>query len=226
MGQAISQVLPFAIGIAISPVPIIAVILVLFTPRAKVNGLAFLAGWSGGLTILTVIVYAVASGAGVSDSDSSASDTSHTIKLVLGIVLILLAARDWRKRPAPGQEAPAPKWMAALDSFTPVKATGMAALLSSVNPKNLALAIGAATSLAQLGTSGTDVTVAIIVFVLLASVTIAGPVIVFLAGGDRAASVLDGWKAWLSANNAAVMAVLFLVFGVVLFSQGLQGLTA
>jgi threonine/homoserine/homoserine lactone efflux protein len=225
MGQAISQVLPFAIGIAISPVPIIAVILVLFTPRAKVNGLAFLAGWSGGLTILTVIVYAVASSAGVSDSDSSASDTSHTIKLVLGIVLILLAARDWRKRPAPGQEAPAPKWMAALDSFTPVKAAGMAALLSSVNPKNLALAIGAATSLAQLGTSGPDVTVAIIVFVLLASVTIAGPVIVFLAGGDRAASVLDGWKAWLSANNAAVMAVLFLVFGVVLFSEGLGTLS-
>jgi hypothetical protein len=31
---------------------------------------------------------------------------------------------------------------------------------------------------------------------------------------------------WLSAHNGAVMAVLFLVFGVVLFSEGLRGLTA
>jgi hypothetical protein len=44
-------------------------------------------------------------------------------------------------------------------------------------------------------------------------------------GGDRATATLDGWKSWLSANNAAVMAVLFFVFGVVLLSQGLGLLT-
>jgi hypothetical protein len=38
-------VLPFAVRVAISPVPIIAVILVLFSARARVNGPAFLAGW-------------------------------------------------------------------------------------------------------------------------------------------------------------------------------------
>ena len=48
------------------------------------------------------------------------------------------------------------------------------------------------------------------------------PVVVYLAGGDRASGVLDGWKTWLSTNNTAMMAVLFLVFGVVLFSQGLR----
>ena len=49
MGQGISEVLPFAIGIAISPVPIIAVILILFSTRARVNGPAFLLGWVVGI---------------------------------------------------------------------------------------------------------------------------------------------------------------------------------
>jgi Sap, sulfolipid-1-addressing protein len=51
------------------------------------------------------------------------------------------------------------------------------------------------------------------------------PVVLYLFGGDRAAAQLDGWKAWLSANNASVMAVLFLVFGAVLVGQGIKGLT-
>jgi len=60
----------------------------------------------------------------------------------------------------------------------------------------------------------------------VASASIAVPVVFYLVGGERAAAVLDGWKTWLTAHNGAVMAVLFLVFGVVLFSEGLRGLTA
>ncbi len=37
MGQGISAVLTFAIGVAISPVPIIAVILMLFSRRAEAS---------------------------------------------------------------------------------------------------------------------------------------------------------------------------------------------
>ncbi len=45
MGQAIGDLLPAAIGVAISPVPIIAIILMLGTPKARSNGPAFAAGW-------------------------------------------------------------------------------------------------------------------------------------------------------------------------------------
>jgi threonine/homoserine/homoserine lactone efflux protein len=116
--------------------------------------------------------------------------------------------------------------MASIDSLTPVKTAGLAVLLSALNPKNLALSLAAGASLAQAGVSGSEAMVGLVVFVLVASASIALPVAFFLLGGDRAADVLDGWKAWLSTHNDAVMAVLFLVFGVVLFSQGLRGLTA
>jgi Sap, sulfolipid-1-addressing protein len=90
----------------------------------------------------------------------------------------------------------------------------------------LSFAIAAGASLAQAGVWGGQAAVGLIVFVVVASLTIAVPVVFCLTGGERATHVLDGWRAWLSEHNTAVMAVLFLVFGAVLFSQGLRGLTA
>jgi hypothetical protein len=224
MGQAIGEVLPFAIGVAISPVPIIAVILVLFSARARVNGPVFLAAWVVGVAVVSVVVYLIADGGDVS-TDDGASDTTNWIKLLLGVLLVVLAVRGGRRAHAATATEP-PKWMASIDSLTPVKTAGLAVLLSALNPKNLALSLAAGASLAQAGVSGSEAMVGLVVFVLVASASIALPVAFFLLGGDRAADVLDGWKAWLSTHNDAVMAVLFLVFGVVLFSQGLRGLTA
>jgi hypothetical protein len=225
VGRAISEVLPFAVGVAISPVPIIAVILVLFSARARANGPAFLAGWVAGLAVVCTVVYSIADAGDVS-TDAGASDATSWVKLALGLVLLLAAARRWRHRPAPGANEPMPRWMAAIDGFTPGRAFAIGAMLSAVNPKNLVLTIGAAANVAQAGVSATDAAVALGVFVVLASLGIAVPVLLSLSGGERVAHVLDGWKAWLSAHNAAVMAVLLLVFGVVLVSQGLRGLTA
>ena len=94
-----------------------------------------------------------------------------------------------------------------------------------MNPKNLILTIGAATGLAQLGLSTADAAVSLIVFVLLASLTIAGPVVYYLLGGERAKKELDGLKSWLNVHNAAVMTVLFLVLGVDLIAKGIPPLT-
>jgi|RhiMetdeSRZDD1v2_1073273.scaffolds.fasta_scaffold471149_1 Sap, sulfolipid-1-addressing protein len=224
MGRAISEVLPFAIGVAISPAGIIAVILVLISARARVNGPVFLLGWVVGVAIVSTIIYLLAD-AGDVGSGGSASDTSYWLKLAVGILLVLLAFRDWRKRPAAGEAVDQPKWMSAIDTLTPVKTGGLAVLLAALNPKNLALSLAAGTSLAQAGASGSEATVGLVVFVVVASVTVAVPVVVYWVGGDRASRVLESWRESISANNAAVMAVLFLVFGVVLFSQGLRGLT-
>ena len=224
MGRAISEVLPFAIGVAISPVSIIAVILVLFSARARVNGPIFAIGWVVGVAVVSVVVYLIADAGDVS-SGGSASDGSYWAKLVGGVLLVLLAFRHWRKRPAPGETPDTPKWMSTIDTLTPFKAGGLAVLLAVANPKNLALSLAAGASLAQAGTSGGEAAVGLIVFVVIASLTEVVPVVFYLTGGERAAHVLDGWRVWLAANNTAIMAVLFLVFGAVLFSQGLRGLT-
>jgi len=220
MGQGISEVLPFAVGIAISPVPIIAIILILFSDRARSNGLSFLAGWVIGLAAVSTVVYLVSDAANAG-SDSTTSDSISWGKVVVGVLLLGLARREFAKRPAPGEPATRPKWMATVESITPVRAFGLAIVLSVVNAKNLALAVGAAAGLGQLGLDTEDAVVALAVFVAVGSLSILFAVVYEFAGGERATKTLDEMKAWLTEHNAAVMAVLFLVFGTVLIAKGI-----
>ena len=116
MTQGISSLLTFAVGVAVSPVPIIAVILMLFSRRARVNGPLFLLGWVLALSVVSGVVYVIADDGGASTS-STASDTILWGKVVLGVVLLLLAVRKWRSRPTPGEAPEMPKWMSTIDSW-------------------------------------------------------------------------------------------------------------
>jgi threonine/homoserine/homoserine lactone efflux protein len=131
---------------------------------------------------------------------------------------------NWRSRPAPGVEPEMPKLRANIDALGPGKALGLGVLLAGLNPKNLMLTAAAGAGLAQLGLSTTDVVVSLIVFVVVVSLTIAGPVVYYLLGGEHAKTERDKTKAWLAVRNSAVMAVLFLVFGVDLIAKGIPPL--
>ena len=96
MGQAIGGIMPLAIAVDISVLSIIAVILMLITPRARSNGPAFVAGWVLGLVVVGSLVLIIANTAGVSSS-SGPSTTAYAIKLTLGVLLLLLAVRQWRR---------------------------------------------------------------------------------------------------------------------------------
>jgi hypothetical protein len=223
MGNVIGDMLPQAIGVAISPVPIIAVILMLFSKRARSNGLAFLAGWVLALAVVGTVVLVLAN-AGKISAGGTPSTVSYLIKLLLGLLFWFLAYRNWQKRPQAGEEPDMPKWMAAIDSFTAGRALGISALLAGVNPKNLGLTLAAALTIAQAGLNGGQSAVALVVFVLIASASVAAPVLYYLVAGESAAKTLEGWKAWLLANNATVMSVLFVVLGAKLLGDGLGGL--
>jgi Na+/H+ antiporter NhaA len=57
---------------------------------------------------------------------------------------------------------------------------------------------------------------------LVAASGVAAPILVTAFLGDRSPNVLDGWRVWLAQNNATVMSILFLIFGVVLIGQGIE----
>jgi threonine/homoserine/homoserine lactone efflux protein len=224
MGAAIGEILPLAIGVAISPVPIIAIVLMLGTPRARSNGLAFALGWLAGLTIVGGALLALASG-NSQENDGGPETWVSIVKLVLGVLFLLLAARTWRSRPKAGQEAAMPKWMQAIDTFTTGRSLVFGVLLSGVNPKNLALTIAAATTIAQTGISGGESAGALIVFILIGSLSILTPVFIYFALGTRAAVILDELKDWMAGHNAAIMTVLLLVFGAKLIGDAVGGLS-
>jgi hypothetical protein len=94
-------------------------------------------------------------------------------------------------------------------------------LIATVNPKNLALTLAAATTIAASGLATGEQIGALAVFILLASLTVAAPVVADLVVGHKADDALSVTKTWLIAHNDAVMAVLFLVFGVKLLGDGI-----
>jgi threonine/homoserine/homoserine lactone efflux protein len=222
MGQVVGDILPLAVGVAVSPVPIIAVILMLFAPRAGGTSACFLIGWVAG--IVAVLVIALLAAGGATGDDSGPSAVVSWLKLVLGAGLLFLAVRQWRSRPAEGEQPTLPKWMAAIDSFTPLKALGLAFLLAGVNPKNLALGVAAGVTIGQAGLAGGQATLAGVVFVVIAVSTVAGPVLAYAVASEQMTGPLDRLKSWLQANNATVMAVLLLVMGASVVGKGLAGL--
>jgi len=155
MGGAIGAVLPLGVGVSLSPIPIIAVVLMLATPRGRVNGPAFLLGWVVGLAVAGAVVLLVSGGAGASYAGAPATWVS-VVKIVLAVVLLALAVRQWRHRPHGEGEAALPAWMRSIDTLGPAKTLGLGFALSALNPKNLLLTVGAAAAIAQTGISTGD----------------------------------------------------------------------
>jgi hypothetical protein len=223
MGEAIGGSLPLAVGIALSPIPIIAVVLMLTSRKAKVNGPAFVLGWLLGLGVVGAIVLSLAGPAGASTSGSPATWVSW-LKLVLGILLLLVALRQFRSRPHGDEQAQMPKWMATIDKTTPVAAFGLAAVLSGANPKNLLLAVGGAATIAQTGISGGQQAVAYLIFALIGTLGVGVPVGIYFVMGARSAELLAGLKNWMSQHNAVIMSVLCLVIGTKLVGDAIGAL--
>jgi threonine/homoserine/homoserine lactone efflux protein len=224
VGEAIGQVLSFGVGVALSPVPIIAVVLLLATPHGRVNGPAFVAGWILGLAAAGTILLFAASGAEASNSGSPEEWVS-IVKIVLGVLLLGLAAREWRGRPRGDASPELPKWMKAIDTFDAPKAAGIGVLLSALNPKNLILTVGAAAAIAQTGVSTGDQAVALAVFVALATLGPGIPVGIFFLMRDRAADILESLRGWMARENTTIMAVLCLIIGAKLIGDAISALS-
>ncbi|WP_062318359.1 GAP family protein [Demequina maris] len=219
MGAVIGEVLPLALGVAISPIPIIAAILMLLSPRARVTGVGFLLGWVVGILVASTLFTLLSSS--LTGGDDGPQPAVGVIQLVLGALLLLLAVRSWRGRPRDGEEPAMPAWMGAIDRFTLPRSLAFGFLMSAVNPKNLLLSASAGLTIGSSASDAATAGVAIAVFTALAASTVAIPVTGYLVAADRMRGPLDSLRAWLATHNALIMAVLLLVIGVSMIGKGL-----
>ncbi|MFF0832536.1 MULTISPECIES: GAP family protein [unclassified Streptomyces] len=225
MGKVLGDVLGLAAGVAVSPLPVIALIIVLATPRGRVNGLVFTAGWLVGLSGLGAVMLVIG-GQGSAGEHGQPADWVGALKLALGVALILFAVRMWRHRPTDVTQARLPRWMAAIDGFPAVKIFLLALLLSAGNLKNAPLTIAAAASISASGLPAGQQIGALALFVVVASLGLLIPLAVYLVMRERAKGTLANWKEWAARHNVAVMAVLFFVFGLKLLGDGIGVLSS
>lgn len=210
MGETIGAVLSPAIGVAISPVPVIALILMLLSATATKNGLSFMAGWIVALLGVGALVLVL----DVEVRGDDASTALGIVKLVVGVLLLLLAVRQFRSRPRAGQTPSMPRWMAGVSSMRPTQAFGLGLLLAGVNPKNLALTVAGIASMAAVAQDAAQRATGLVIFVVLASASVILPVLFFLTFRARAATALTAIRDWLSSFSWVVMTVLLTVLSV------------
>lgn len=223
MSQAIGDMLAMAVGVALSPIPIIASVLLVGSARGRVNGPLFVLGCATSTAMIGGVLIASGVGSGTDDSGGP-STAASALKIVLGVILLGMAARQWRGRPVADEDAPLPKWMGALDGFSPGRSLLLGIVVTGVNPKNLLLVFAGAAAVVSAGATEGEEAVAWAIFTLIAIVGVATPVVISFAMGDRSDELLGRLRKWMAHNSGVIMAVIVLLIGVKLLGDGIAGL--
>ncbi|MFB8204159.1 GAP family protein [Kitasatospora purpeofusca] len=217
MDAVIAEVVPLALGIALSPVPVVPAIFLLFTPRPRAAAGMFLAGWVAGIL---VVASALAALAVYIEAHEETPTWASWTKTGLGAVLLLVAVRQWRSGPAKGT----PAWMTTLTDATPAKALRLGVLLSGVNPKVVLLSAAAGLTIGAAELGAVRTVAAVAVFTAVSAATVALPLLLHLVAGERVLVPLGRARRWLELHNSAVTAVVLAVIGVLLVLDGISGL--
>lgn len=223
VGETIGQVLSFGIAVTLNPVTIIAVVLVLDSPRAKASGPLLLIGWTLGLFAVAGLVAILSTGAGAGDGGEPSTAVSYA-RLLFGLLLLVIAKRQFGKRPAPGEEAEMPRWMKAVDDIGPFRAFGTGIVLAVANPKNLILVAGAGAAVAATGSAPGDQLAALLVFAVIGTIGPAVPVGIYFFMQDRSEILLARLSQWMTRQSSTIIGVLCLIIGALLIGEGISGL--
>jgi hypothetical protein len=218
-GSVLTELIPLALVVALSPLSIIPAVLVLHTPRPRPTGLAFLAGWLVGLAALTAIFVEVSSLLG--GLGDKPPNWASWLRIVVGAALIVFGLYRWLTRK---RSAHTPRWMQSLSNVTPVRAALTAAALTVANPKVLFICAAAGLAIGTGGLGDTRAWVAVAWYVAAAGSTVAIPILAYAVSGDRLDQPLARLKDWMERQHATLVAGILIVIGFLVLYKGIHGL--
>jgi len=218
-GSELTELVPLALVIAVSPLTIIPAVLVLQAPRPRPASLAFLAGWLFGLAALTAL-FVVGSGA-LGGMHKSAPPWMSWTRVVLGSALIAFGIYRWLTR---RNHTESPAWMRSFATTSPTRAaiTGVVLTVVRVDALVMCLIAGMDIGTGHLGTAGELIGAAF--FVAVAASTVAIPILAYAAAGHRLDDTLARLKDWMEKNNAALLAAILVLIGAMLVHKGIHAL--
>ena len=220
MLSALGQLLPIAVAVAFSSVPITATILILLSPKRNISGAAFLIGWVAGLTIVvSVAAY------GAQALPIATVRTQQTAFGLAGVVIgaalvvfgVVSGVRAARHPAAPAQGA---KWLSAVKSFGPGPSFGLAVILN-FRPKGLLLGVAAGLAIGSGGLSDSDTVIAVAFYVVLSASTVAVPILSTIAMPELMQPRLVRAQEWLELHGRVVTALLMGLIGVVILGASI-----
>ncbi len=225
MAGVLVSLLPLIIGSAVVPIQIIMVTLLLTGPKqGPAKAIAFVAGMTLVRLAQGVIFGLLLTGSSSADSSAGSGLVKSTLLLVLGILLLITAYRNFAREPDP--DAPPPKWLTMLNSMGPLGALASGAGLILISAKFWVFTLGALGVIGEAQLGQPSSTIAFLLFVLLAESLLIIPILIRLVMPSRAAALLGSLGDWLEAYNRQIVMVVSLVFGLLFLYQGVAGLFA
>ncbi len=203
------------IGLAITlePIPLTAFVLVLASKGGVRKGAAFIFGWLLSLAFV-VAVTILATGNDPPRSSTAPSLAAVAVKMLIGVVLVVVGVRQWRRMGRPKKPKKPPKWQTGIDNMSPLYAIGLATL---VQPWGL-VAAGVAVIVDAKLTSWESY-FAVIAFCVIA--TLAYLVMEIFAGlrPERAQAFLGSVRAWTDTHTDQVIIAVSLILGLYLIGK-------
>lgn len=218
MWQTIGHVLPIAVAVALSSVPIMATVLILLSPNRVRSAVPFMVGWLLGLV---AVVTAFALLAQTVPKPRHPQVALAVAEFLIGAAILTLAVITWRQ--APTAAVRESRWRRAVSSFGPGASFGFAVVLN-LRPKALLLAAATGLIIRADGLSVTESAIVIGVYTTVAATTVAGPIVATLVAPEKARGWLLSTRHWIDENSSVVAVVILLIVGVVLVGNGLTRL--
>ena len=218
-GTVLTELIPLAMVITLSPLSIIPAVLVLQTPRPRPAALMYLLGWVIALAGLTAIFVEVSGLIGPLDKPPP---WASWLRIVVGAALIVFGVVRWVGR----RSAHMPGWMRQLSNVTPNRAGALGVALAMVNPKVLFICAAAGLAIGTEGIGWSRAWMAVAYFVAIAASSVALPVLAYAVSGDRLDGALAKLRDWMERHNGALMAAVFVVIGLLVLYKGIHALYA
>jgi hypothetical protein len=161
-------------------------------------------------------------GATLSASGSGQSGViTSTLLLVLGIILLITAYRQWQQGESP--DAPPPKWLTIIDSLTPVKSFGIGLVLVGTSPNLWVFTLSAIALISEAQLNRPESIAAFLLFVLVAESLVLLLILTRIILPKQATGFLNNLSTWLTQHNHNLTIGVSLVFGLFFLLKGISG---
>jgi hypothetical protein len=209
-------VLP-AVGVALSPLPALAMLLLLGGSRPLLTGSTFWLAWTLGVAVPTIGFVALAEGSGAANDP----DAIAIAEIAVGALLVVVAAGVALGR----GDAAGSRLLDAFDGSRAWPAAAAAVALSALNPKNLALIVVGAAALAQAHAAGVELAAATLAFVVVAVSTVSLLLVAYRLSAARSRARLVRLRNAVARNDRPLTIVLGVVLGGFFVLDGLRAIT-
>jgi len=219
MWSTMGSLLPIAVAMALSTVPITITLIILQSPSRRRSSIPYLAGW---VVSLAVVVLAAAGGVLALPVSRRERLTAIAIaEIVVGGLLVVFGILVWQR--SNNSPSRARTWLDGVGSVGPLASFGVG-IAMGLRPKALLLGAASGFSLATRSLNSTDTAIAVAFYVGISASTVAVPIVLTLVSPTRMEPRLVVWHDWLNRNGRVVTALIMLIIGIVIMAAGISEL--